>query len=164
MALSRNAWIGIGALGFLGALAAIMPPTTPVGAERNAAARPAAIRPPAPPPAPVYPDATISDAPGTVPPRPSQPLPPPEPPVRETDQSRQNPEPEAETAEHVLTYEQLEAAYRDGYRWAARNEVEDRRECRRFGGSPAEEGCRAFVSDARRGYFDEPAEDQPFSF
>jgi hypothetical protein len=40
-----------------------------------------------------------------------------------------------------------EAAFATGYSWAESNQIDDRRDCRRWRGSPAEAGCGAYLRD-----------------
>jgi len=50
-----------------------------------------------------------------------------------------------EATAREIAIAESDRAYSSGYGWAAENEVEDRRECRRLSGSGAE-GCRDYVA------------------
>lgn len=52
-------------------------------------------------------------------------------------------------AEDQYAFADPQEEFDRGYRWAERRQVEDPRECRRWADSPREDGCLAFLQDAR---------------
>lgn len=164
MKITREMRFAAGALAFVGAVIWMLPPTQPTGPGgspgRTVAARPARAAPK------TSPEPTLPDAFGPPALQPSSPRPP------EAQTAERAPPRPTETAE---ADEQAAAADTDadanaeedadrdgrdpefvrGYRWAEANDVARRRECRRWRGSPAEDGCRAYLRDA------EEAEDDP---
>jgi len=147
MTVSRPLAIGGGIAAFALIVAWMVPPTTPKGGETIAAApHPIRIQPPEPSVAPP------ADASFAVP------LPPPLPVDRSADAARPAPSPPSSPqslnegvarAEDRYAFADPQEDFDRGYRWAQRHQVEDPRECRRWADSPREDGCLAFLQDAR---------------
>jgi hypothetical protein len=151
MQITREMRIGAGALAFIGAVVWMIPPTTPV-APVGTAVRPHRSGLVAPVTdyaggtgyeAPVYVPPPVGEPPAPVareaapPPRLAQ-AEPVQPRWRDTGSNYADEDPEALP----------DRAFETGYRWAEENGIEERRDCRRWRGSPAEDGCRQYVRDA----------------
>lgn len=149
MEITREMWIGAGALAFIGAVVWMVPPTTPV-APMASAVRPrvsGVAKPPidapafaasAPPPV-----ATPGISPTPVTPESAMPTrfaeaTPPRPRWREVASADRDDEDSGSP----------EDAFDTGYRWAEANDIAERRDCRRWRSSPAEAGCRAYLRDS----------------
>jgi hypothetical protein len=66
------------------------------------------------------------------------------------------PPPEQDRGFARYPYADPQAEFDRGYRWAARRQAEDPRECRRWTDTPVEDGCLAYLRDAaERGDADE---------
>lgn len=147
MKMTRQMWVATGAVALIGAVAWMLPPTTPIG-PGGAGARPQQVRArstavatslPAPAPAvrdaspgyaPSPPDLDAAERAGPRPPRTAQP--------RQPDPAFDN----------EGDQDQPDPAFVTGYRWAEDSGIERRRACRRWRGSPAEDGCLAYLRDA----------------
>ena len=152
MTVSRPLSIGGGIAVFALIVAWMVPPTTPKGgATIGAAPHPIRTVPPEPaltPPA----DASFS-----VPPPPPLPVDPAaggrhrtaspaSPPRSMADDGTY---PSATPPEDRYAFADPQEEFDRGYRWAERRQLEDPRECRRWADSPREDGCLAFLQDAR---------------
>ncbi|WP_404710869.1 hypothetical protein [Sphingomonas sp. MMS24-J13] len=161
--MTREIRIGVGALAFVGVVVMMLPPTTPLapaGTPTRPRAAAAAIA--------QDPSASgIAEPAYYTPPLPAMPASNPTPvsqdsamPTRYADAAPVQPrwrDPAPADAD-----DQGQAgsddAFATGYRWAEQNGIEDRRDCRRWRGSPAESGCRAFLRDSDVG--DDHSEDE----
>jgi hypothetical protein len=158
MEITREMWIGAGALAFVGAVVLMVPPTIPV-APVATSVRPHARSAASPSVnAPAFTDYAAatgggSGAPVSTP-SPGNLAPPaierePEMAARDTDSV---PSPRWRDAPSVAAEDEdrdsPDPDFTMGYRWAEQNGVFERRDCRRWRGSPAEDGCRAYLRDA----------------
>jgi hypothetical protein len=149
MEITREMWIGAGALAFVGTVVLMLPPTTPV-APIATSVRPHARGNASPPAdAPAFQDhasvTPVADRPAIS-----------MPPVRsEPELASREPDPAPRWRESDPSDDGDQAApdpdFTMGYRWAEANGVFERRDCRRWRGSPAEDGCRAYLRDAEDG-------------
>jgi hypothetical protein len=156
MQITREMGIGAGALAFVGVVAWMVPPTTPVapmGTKAQPGARGSAIRAPS--------ASTLSFAGPVVAAAPYVP-PAPVPVERQAEPVAIEPAPPRwREAEPDYADDEEKAAgpdqdYVAGYRWAEETGIAGRRDCRRWRGSPAEDGCRAYVRDMEEANRDEP--------
>jgi hypothetical protein len=147
MTVSRPLAIGGGIAAFVLVVAWMVPPTRPKGGETIAAAARPSRTPPSEPVVTPPVDASFS-----VPPPPPLPVDrsadaghslsaPPSPPQS----MKSSPIPSEDR--YALADPQEE--FDRGYRWAERRQLQDPRECRRWADSPREDGCLAFLQDAR---------------
>jgi len=122
----------------------MLPPTTPLAPDAATNPRPVtqiARRTSAPAePAPAYPQSDVSFSP----PLPPAPVEVPAEPPRRTAEAR--PEPQ-EGGYSQYADADPERAFERGYGWAARRDVQDPEECRRWEGTPREDGCLAYLRD-----------------
>jgi hypothetical protein len=157
MTVSRPLAIGGGIAAFALIVAWMVPPTTPKGGATIAPSHPIRAAPepvaaavpvdpsfsPALPAAPIDPAADGASAPQSFPSMP--------PPPARFDRDTRPPVPptgpDQEAGRFALADPQEE--FDRGYRWAERRQLEDPRECRRWAETPREDGCLAFLQDAR---------------
>jgi hypothetical protein len=158
MEITREMWIGAGALAFVGTVVLMVPPTIPV-APVATSVRPHARSTASPPTnAPAFTDyeaANIPAPPAYGPPRNPRPAA-----VEEQVESAARdddaiPSPRWRDAAPIPS-EDADQAMPDpdfsmGYRWAEANGALERRDCRRWRGSAAEDGCRAYLRDTDQG-------------
>jgi hypothetical protein len=149
MQITREMWIGAGVLAFVGTVVLMLPPTTPV-APVATSVRPHARGNASPPvQAPPFQDYAAVAPPAA---RPAVSMPPTQP-VSEL--ASRDPVPSPRWRDSEPAYDGDDAApdpdFTMGYRWAEANGVFERRDCRRWRGSPAEDGCRAYLRDAEDG-------------
>lgn len=144
--------IGAGALAFIGVVVWMIPPTTPVApmaattrlhangvvkppidAPAFAVSAPAPIATPGITPTPVTQDSAMPTRFAEASP----------PPPRWRDRAPAGDDEQDDVSP--------ETVFATGYRWAEANDVSERRDCRRWRGSPAEAGCRAYLRDSDDG-------------
>lgn len=157
MEIRREMWMGAGALAFIGVVAWMIPPTTPLaplanigrlrasgvsGTASMAGAEAATPMAPSFPPGGSASDATpVAD--NAAPPMRLADAAPPQP--RWHDRSSYDGDDQAEDQDQDQDAPPSpDQAFAMGYRWAQANGVDDRRACRRWHG-PAEVGCLAFL-------------------
>lgn len=147
MTVSRPLALGGGIAVFALIVAWMVPPTTPKGGATIQAIPHALSTTPTEPTLTPPADASFS-----VPP------PPPLPVDRSADAARTPPAPpppppgmndSPAPSQDRYAFADPQEEFDRGYRWAERHQVEDPRECRRWADSPREDGCLAFLQDAR---------------
>jgi hypothetical protein len=155
MEMTREMWFGAGAgaIAFIGAVAWMVPPTTPV-APMAASARPRAssVAKPASD-APQFAGADVaSQIPAPIAPAIATPTPVTQEnamPTRLADATPPRPRwRDVATADRDEDDAVPEETFDTGYRWAEANDIVDRRDCRRWRGSPAWDGCRVYLREA----------------
>ena len=136
----------------------MLPPTTPLAPDAATNPRPVtqiARRTSAPTElAPAYPQSDVSFSP-TLPPAPIEV--PVEQPQRRVEAA---PEPQDDGYAEYADADP-ERAFERGYGWAARRDVQDPEECRRWEGTPREEGCLAYLRDVDHRDADEAESQDP---
>ena len=136
----------------------MLPPTTPLAPDAATNPRPVTqiVRRTSAPsePAPAYPQSDVSFSP-SLPPIPVDP--PAEPPRRiaETPPAPQD----GDYGEYADA--NPERAFERGYGWAARRDVRDPEQCRRWEGTPREDGCLAYLGDVDDREADETQSEDP---
>jgi hypothetical protein len=158
MIVSRPLAIGGGIAAFALIVAWMVPPTTPKGGttiapshairaapEPMAAAAPAdpsfSPAPPAAPPTPIDPAADGGSPPSSFP----------SPPPARFDRDIRSSVPPTGLDQDAGRFAPADPQeeFDRGYRWAERRQLEDPRECQRWAETPREDGCLAFLQDAR---------------
>lgn len=143
MQFTREMRIGAAALAFIGAIAWMLPPTTPVApvsapgqfavrAHASGAVSDAAYSPPPAPPG-------SFDAGGEAPPIAAD---------RGAESLSDPAAPRWRDAEDAADDARPDPDFMTGYDWAETNAIARRGDCRRWRGTAAEDGCRTFVNDA----------------
>jgi hypothetical protein len=164
MEITREMRIGAGALAFIGVVVLMLPPTTPL-APAGTAARPhagAAVIAKDPSALAVAGPASYAPPPPAMPASSPTPVAPESAaPTRFADAAPVQPRWRDAAPADADDQDQAgsDDAFTLGYRWAEQNGIEDRRDCRRWRGSPAESGCRAFLRDSDDG--DAGSEEEP---
>lgn len=171
--LPRQAWIGGGVLAFVLAVIVMVPPTKPIGGPKiDPNAHHGLADLPKPVPQPVVQPIAAQLAP-------EQPQTPPEGysgeaariasegdderPWRDAEPTPQQPRYAMRDAEPVPASDAEDRAFRAGYRWAQRQDVDDPRACGMIGDGPGIDGCVAYAREARnRRYRDEEGDGSPW--
>jgi hypothetical protein len=137
----------------------MLPPTTPLAPDAATNPRPvtqiARRASAAAEPAPAYPQSDVSFSP-SLPPAAVYP------PVEQSRRTAETLPAPRDGGDAEYADADPERAFERGYGWAARRDVQDPEECRRWEGTPREDGCLAYLRDVEdRAEADEAESDDP---